>query len=186
MSSCRLEILTQMAPDLRAQEPMHNRSAAPDHAVGTRACAGGRAKEARPKPECDAPAARDGRASLRHDEGTDGRDALPDEGTAARRDRDGITRTRLQFDTCAEYYRCLAACRGGRGLARPHIRLSVGRKNAHDGSSAAAPGVAAKIGKIAQNARFRAFHLFQSAEPPPARYHTTKDPNRTQLLSRNN
>ena len=48
-------------------------------------------------PEGHAPAAQEGRASLRDDQGPDGRDALPDEDAAARRGRDGAARPRLNL-----------------------------------------------------------------------------------------
>ena len=54
------------------------------HALGARARAGGCAEAARREPAGHASAARDGRASVRHDQDADGRDALPDEDAAAR------------------------------------------------------------------------------------------------------
>ncbi len=53
----------------------------------------------------DASAARDGRASLRHDQGSDGGYPLPHEDTATGRQRDGATRTRLQSHPRHEHHR---------------------------------------------------------------------------------
>ena len=55
---------------------VHHGTAAPHHPLGARARARSRAAAARRKPAGHAHAARNGRASLRHDQGAHGRDAL--------------------------------------------------------------------------------------------------------------
>src|SRR5262249_42697880 len=65
-----------------------------------------------------APAARDGRASVRHDEGAHGGDALPHQNAAQGRRRDGPLSACLQFDARHEHRRHQAADRGNRGLRR--------------------------------------------------------------------
>src|SRR5687768_3341902 len=62
-------------------------------------------------------APRDRRASIRHNEGPDGRDPLPDENPAEGRHRDGPLRARLQSDAGDEHRRCQAAHGSDRGIA---------------------------------------------------------------------
>jgi hypothetical protein len=57
-----------------------------------------RADAARQEPTGDARASRNGRASVRHAENADGRDAFSDEALEQRRDRNGAECTRLQSD----------------------------------------------------------------------------------------
>ncbi len=79
--------------------------------------AGGRSGASRCEPRSHAHAPRDRRASIRHDEGPDGRDALPDEDPAEGRHRDGTLRARLQSDAGDEHRRRQTAHRSDRGIA---------------------------------------------------------------------
>ena len=74
-------------------------------AVGARASGRGRPAAAGRQSRGHAHAARDGRAPLRHDQGPDGRDPLPNEAPAQRRRRDGTARSRLQPDPGDEHRR---------------------------------------------------------------------------------
>jgi hypothetical protein len=67
----------------------------------------------------DAPAARDGRASVRNYQGQDGSNTLPDEDTATSSLRDGAARTGLQSDPCHEHHGHSAAHGRDEGLAKP-------------------------------------------------------------------
>jgi transposase len=69
-------------------------------------------------PKEDAPAARDGRASLRYDQGSDGSHALPDEDAAAGCLRDGVARAGLQPHTCHQHHRHPAAHDGDEGIVK--------------------------------------------------------------------
>ncbi len=75
-----------------------------------------RARSRATAPRCqsagDAAAARDRRASLRHDQGAHGRDALPDANAAEGRDRDGARRARLQSHARDEHHGRQADDRG--------------------------------------------------------------------------
>ena len=97
---------------------------ASDHPLGARACARSRAAAARREPEGHAPAARDGRAPLRHDQGSHGSDALPDEDAAARRRRDGAARPRLQSHPRHEHHRHQAAGCCNQGIERRYCARS--------------------------------------------------------------
>ena len=94
---------TTACHELPDQEPLHHRSAAADHALGARGRAGGGAAPARSEPGGDAPAARGGRASVRHDQDAHGRHPLPDEDLAEGDRRDGAARARLQSHPGAEH-----------------------------------------------------------------------------------
>ena len=72
-------------------------------------------------PEEDAPAARDGRASLRHHQGQDGSHTLPDEDAAARCLRDGSASVGLQSHPGDEHHRC-PAVHSRRGVGHTHFR----------------------------------------------------------------
>lgn len=65
----------------------------------------------------DASASRDRRASIRHDEGQDGRDPLPHENPTEGRHRDGSLRARLQSDAGDEHHRHQTAHHSDRGVA---------------------------------------------------------------------
>ena len=108
---------------LRHQTQLHHRQGASDHPMGARARSRGRAAPARSGK--DAPAARDGRASLWHDQGSDGRNPLLDEDAAQGRRRDGAARAGLQSDARHEYHRRPAAHRGDESIVAPDMRLSA-------------------------------------------------------------
>ena len=74
----------------------------------------------------NAPAARDGRASLRHHQGSDGRHTLLDEDAAARCLRDGPARIGLQSHPCDEHHGYPATHRGNRGIVNRRAPLSRG------------------------------------------------------------
>src|SRR5262249_56182133 len=65
----------------------------------------------------DASAARNGRTSVRHDQGPDGSNPLPDEDAKAGQHRDGAARARLQPHARDEYHRHWAAPRGHQSIA---------------------------------------------------------------------
>ena len=69
-------------------------------------------------PEKNAPAARDGRASLRNDQGPDGSNPLPDEDAATRSHRDGAARARLQSHARHEHYGAWMADCGDADIGR--------------------------------------------------------------------
>src|SRR6516162_4055087 len=96
---------------------MHDWAAAADPTLGTRAPAGGRSGASRREPGSHACAPRDRRASIRYDEGADGRDALLDKDPAESRHRDGTLRAGLQPDAGDEYRRRQTAYRSDRGIA---------------------------------------------------------------------
>ena len=85
-------------------------------------------------------AARDGRASVRHAQDADGRDALPDEDAAEGRHRDGAARARLQSDARHEHRRHQAADGGDQGVsAETPLRADLGpdlAQHPHDNSEA--------------------------------------------------
>ena len=76
------------------------------------------------QPARHASASRDSRASVRHDEGTHGRNALPDQDAAESRRRDGALGPCLQSDARHQYRRHQAAHGGNRGLTRLDCGLS--------------------------------------------------------------
>ena len=114
-------LLDQRLPNLRDQASVHHGPRASDHAVGARARRRGGAAEARCQPASHAPAARDGRASVRHDEGAHGCNALPDEDSAEGRHRDGTLGARLQSDARHQHRWRQAADRGDGRLRRPSV-----------------------------------------------------------------
>jgi len=77
---------------------------APHRALGARRGSGSSAAAPRREPAGHAPAPRDGRASIRHHQGADGRDPFPDEAAEERTNRDGAERARLQSDAGYEYH----------------------------------------------------------------------------------
>jgi len=66
----------------------------------------------------NAPAARDGRAPVRHHQGPDGGNPLPDEDAAEGRHRDGAPRTRLQSDTRHKHHGRPAAHGGDESIVK--------------------------------------------------------------------
>ncbi len=85
-------------------------------------CSGGRAAAAGRDPTSHAPAPRDGRASLWHDQGADRGNALSDEAIATRRDRDGLARAGLQSHAGHEYLGYSATDPSNKGLS-PSVRV---------------------------------------------------------------
>src|SRR2546426_10076139 len=71
------------------------------------------------------PTARDGRASLRHDQGPDGSNPLPDEDAATGCRRDGIARAGLQSHARHEHLGRPTAHGGDEGIGVPEPRPSV-------------------------------------------------------------
>ena len=112
--------------------------AAPHHPLAARACSRGRREAARRAPGGDASAARDGRASLRHHQVLDGRDAFPDEDAETGEDRDGPARAGLQSQARHEHHGHRPADRGDEdriGLSAPQIAPISGQIAAHTGAS---------------------------------------------------
>src|SRR6516164_4963473 len=140
--------------ELPHQGALHHRSPTSDRAMGARTRARGRAAASRQQPTSDAHASRDGRASLRHAQDADGRDALPDEDATARRYRDGAARPCLQSHPRHEHRWHPTAHGSNEGIARD-IRASL---------SAETP------------LRPRSSHRLkgQSVSAPPRRFRTTK------------
>ena len=85
-------------------------------------------RRARRAPREDAPAARDGRASLRHDQGAHGRNALPDEDTPASQNRDGAARPGLQPHAPDQHPRHRPSDGGDAGLGSYPLLAALGRR----------------------------------------------------------
>src|ERR1700730_14672251 len=100
------------------QASLHHRQRATDHAMGTRTHPRSRSTPARRASGEDAPAARDGRASPRHDQGSDGSYALPDENAPEGRLRDGAARAALQSHARHEHHGHPAAHNGNAGIVK--------------------------------------------------------------------
>ena len=118
-------LLDQRLSELRHQAQLHPCQGATDHAMGARACSRSRAAPARRASGEDASAARDGRASLRHDQGPDGRNPLPDEDAATGCHRDGAARARLQSHARHEHHGRPTGPGGDAGIVAADIRLSA-------------------------------------------------------------
>ena len=115
-----------------------------------------------------APAARDGRASVRHDQGAHGRDALPDEDAAEGRQPRWRSRARLQSDARDEHRRHQAADGGASGR-EAHLASASGSVRVRSGC----PG-RPQIKNLFETIAWRHPHGRRSPKTPPARYHTTK------------
>ncbi len=100
-------------------------------------CCGSRAKAAGRDPTSHAPAPRDGRASLWHDQGADRGNALSDENPATRRDLDGLARARLQPHPHHEHLRYRAADQSDRGIGAAVRVCQNGLQNALSGCAMA-------------------------------------------------
>ena len=152
-------LLDERVPDLRDEAPLHNQHAAPHHTMGARACARSRTAPPRRESAGHASAARNGRAPLRHDQGADGRDALPDEDAATRRHRDGAQRARLQFDACDQHRWRHAAHGGDQGVgAGAFVRRSATNGHpepAEDASGLRQAGYEQKLLQMVTSMRFR-------------------------------
>src|SRR5262249_52731304 len=81
----------------------------------------------------DAPAARDGRASLRHDQGPGGSRTLPDEDAAPGCRRDGTARAGRQSHASHEHHGRPAAPRGEEGIVVAEMCPVSWRRAAQDG-----------------------------------------------------
>src|SRR6266568_7683486 len=92
---------------------------------GARAHSRGGAAPARRTSGEDAPAARDGRASLRHDQGPDGSNSLSDEDAAAGCRRDGTARAGLQSHARHEHLGRPTAHGGDEGIVVADMRPSA-------------------------------------------------------------
>jgi TIR domain len=88
-------VLDERLPELLAEIEMYDGQRAAHSTMGTRARARSRAAASRYQSEGDAPASRDGRASLRDAKDAHGRNPLSDEAPAESRNRDGPARARL-------------------------------------------------------------------------------------------
>src|SRR5262249_32261150 len=110
------QLLDRGVPPLSAQASVCEGTRAAHQTMGTRARARSRAAASRCQSASDAPASRDGRASLRHAEDADGRDAFSDEAPAEGRDRDGLARARLQSHARHEHHRNSTAPGGDEGI----------------------------------------------------------------------
>src|SRR5450631_1458726 len=135
---------------------MHERQGAAHHSLGTRARGRGRADTPRQKSASDACAPPDGRASVRHTEDADGRDALSDEATEERRHRNGAERARLQPHARDEYRRRQAAAGRDAGM-RPRL-------------GATKPARADDL-RMPTEARWARFSKFRSVDPSKLRPH---------------
>ena len=107
---------------------------------------------------------RDGRASVRHDQGAHGSDALPDEDAAESSQRDGPQRAGLQSDARHEHRGHQAADDGAPGVRRPWLP-PLGRS-----------GFGQDAKNMFETIAWRHPHGRRSPKTPPARYHTTKTP----------
>ena len=112
-------------PELRDQAQLHHRQGATDHPMGARAHSRGGSAPARPASGEDAPAARNGRAPLRHDQGSDGRNPLPDEDPATGCRRDGAACAGLQPDPRHEHHGYPIAPGGDEGIVVADTRPSA-------------------------------------------------------------
>src|SRR3974390_3290851 len=92
--------------------------------MAARAHARSRAAASRCQSAGNAPASRDGRASLWDVEDADGCHALSDEAPAEGRHRNGTTRARLQSDPRNEHHRCSTAPGGDEGIVASRAPLS--------------------------------------------------------------
>src|SRR5262245_1083036 len=125
----------------------------------------------------DAPAPRDGRASLRHAQDADGRDALSDEAYAQGCHRDGLARARLQSHAGHEYCRREAAHCGGPGVSGGGIavRMLSAHQIAHSGPgkpSVDSRRAIAKHAKLSPSRRSCVDH--RGPHPAENSFHTTK------------
>ena len=150
--------------ELPDQGALHHRSPTSDRTMGARTRARGRAAASRQQPTSDAHASRDGRASLRHTQDADGRDALPDEDATARRYRDGAARPDLQSHPRHEHRRHPTAHRSNEGIA-PDIHASLSAETTNPRPQLASPQP-------------------KSVSASPGRFHTTKTHSSTAGLRR--
>ena len=88
-------------PGLPAEVSLHHRQGTPDHPLGTRASGRGDAKANRRWRGMDAAQTRHRRAPIRHDQGVNGRDPLPDAALEERPDRDSVADSGLQHQANA-------------------------------------------------------------------------------------
>src|SRR5262245_21539252 len=130
----------------------------------------------------DAPAPRDGRASLRHAQDADGRDALSDEASAEGCHRDGLARARLQSHAGHEYCRREAAHCGGPGVSGGGIavRMLSAHQIAHSGPGKPSVDSRRAIAKHAKLSPSRRSCVLIIAAPPRRKqFSHDQDPIRT-------
>src|SRR6266566_3650439 len=116
--------------------------------MGARAHSRGGAAPARRASGEDASAAGDGRASLRHDQGPDGSNTLPDEDPATGGYRDGIARPGLQSHARHEHHGHPAAHGGDEGIVIANLRPSPGAERPRSLESAQGDLPDGKIAKV--------------------------------------
>src|SRR5215471_18327553 len=110
-------LLDRGVPPLPTQVSVCEGKSAAYQAMGARARARSRAAASRCQSAGNAPASRDGRASLRHAEDADGDNSFSDEAPAEGRYRDGLARARLQSYARHEYHRRSTTPGGDEGIA---------------------------------------------------------------------
>src|SRR6266516_5103938 len=109
----------QRLPELRYQTSLYHRQGATDHTLGALAHSRSRSAPARRASRKDAPTARNGRASLRYNQGPNGSNTLLDEDAAAGCLRDGTTRFGLQPHPRNEPHGRPAAHGSDQSIVRP-------------------------------------------------------------------
>ena len=126
-------------------------------------------------PGKDAPAARDGRASLRHDQGADGRNPLPDEDAATGRHRNGAARARLQSHPRHEHHGRPTAHGGDEGIIAADTQQSAIAEPPRMAGILISSASSPKNRQTTKNghARPRRQSLKASTQPP-RRFRTTK------------
>src|SRR5437588_4048998 len=143
--------------------------------MGARAHSRGGAASARRTSGEDAPAAGDGRASLRHDQGPDGSNTLPDEDPATGRHRDGIARPGLQSHARHEHNGHPAAHGGDEGIVIANLRPSPGAEPPKTARIRARRPSRRKNRQSHQNDCARSTSRGRAAAMlPPGRFYTTK------------
>src|SRR6266705_1599665 len=146
--------------------------------MGARAHSRGGAASARRTSGEDAPAAGDGRASLRHDQGPDGSNTLPDEDPATGRHRDGIARPGLQSHARHEHNGDPAAHGGDEGIVIANLRPSPGAEPPKTARIRARRPSRRKNRQSHQNDCARSTSRGRAAAMlPPGRFYTTKTQN---------
>src|SRR5438128_594995 len=96
------------------------------------------------------PAARDGRASLRHDQGPDGGNPLPNEDAATGCRRDGAARAGLQSHARHEHHRRPTAPGGDEGIVSIKDGPASASRSATGAKSSSKPGKMTKCRHLAE------------------------------------
>ena len=94
------------------------------------------------------------RASLRHDQGPDGSNPLPDEDAAKGRHRDGAARSRLQSHPGHEHHGCPTAHGGNAGIDPAAAPLSAAAERPRRSGSASGATSDQKLVKLAKMTEF--------------------------------